>query len=153
MREILMLVLALSVIGSVAGLVCHSSLSPITKATLATVALSVMLSPMLSLLSETQDGLPNIKPTMPPQTDGYIEVGEGAFCEGIALAVEERFSLSRGEVSVICHDFDFVNMRAGDIRLSLFGAALLIDYREMCSYVEENFTNGGRCYIDELGWQ
>ena len=150
MREYLMLALSLAVISSLVGLACHSSLSPTARVAVAIVTLAAMLSPFLEALNSFGEGLPELAPSVPPPSGGYIEVSQEAFSDGIAQAIEERFSIKSGEVEVECIGFSFSTMRAQTVRLSLKGSALLVDYRELSSYVAQSFTDGGRCYIDGL---
>ena len=150
MREILMFLLGTFAVTALAGALSHSSLSSSVRTSLATVTLAVIALPILS-------ALPNFEELQIPESsvtegdfDGYVEVGASAFCEGIALAIREEFLLSDGEVKVECIGFDFAKMRAEEIKISLCGDGVFADFRLVKRYVEDNFTDGGRCYIDEL---
>ncbi len=150
MKENLLFLLGILAVAALVGALSHSSLSPTVRTALSTVIIAVIIAPFVSMISNIgQVEIPEIS-VGEGNYDGYIEVGEGAFCEGIALAVAKEFSLSLGEVRVECVDFDFSQMRAKKINISLSGEGLFADYRLICRYVEDNFTSGGRCYIDEL---
>lgn len=72
------------------------------------------------------------------------EVLEEAYTEGIARAVEERFELSRGTVSVSCEDFSQSSVSARIIYVKLEGDAAFSDVRGVRNYVSESF---GECEV------
>ncbi len=145
-----MLLLGSFAVTALAGALSHSALSSSVRMALATITLAVIVLPLMSSTMDFGDIQIPDSSVSEGDFDGYIEVSEGAFCEGIALAVAEEFSLSIGEVRAECVDFDFTKMRAGQIKLSFSGQGIFADFRLIERYVEDNFTDGGRCYIDEL---
>lgn len=150
MRETLLFLLGSFAVTALAGALSHSALSSSVRMALATVTLALIVLP---LMSSTMDfGAIQIPEGSVGKGDfdGYIEVSESAFCEGITLAVAQEFSLSPKEVRVECVDFDFSKMRASKIKISLSGDGVFADFLLIKRYVEDNFTIGGRCYIDEF---
>lgn len=67
----------------------------------------------------------------------YTEKTEEAIESGIARAVCDKFSLSEGCVSVSLYGFDFDNMRAERIRVTLVGTAIFSDLEKIEKYVTE----------------
>ena len=150
MKEALLFLLGSFAVTALVGALSHTSLSSSVRTSLASITLALVILPLMS----TEIDLGELK--IPENSfesgdfDGYIEVSEGAFCDGIALALREEFALSYDEVRVECTDFDFSKMRASEIRIALFGEGAFADFRQIKSYVEDNFTDGGRCYIDGI---
>ena len=145
-----MLLLGTFAVTALVGSLSHPALSSSVRTALATAALAIVVVPLFSSLTDFSEvKIPDSSPEV-GDIDGYIEVSEGAFCEGIAMAVAEEFSLSFDEVRVECVDFDFTKMRADKIKISLSGEGVFADFRSIGIYVEDNFTDGGRCYIDEF---
>ena len=65
----------------------------------------------------------------------YSERSEAAIESGIAEAVCEKFSLPKGSVTVTLSGFDFDNMRAENIRLTLSGGAIFSNLEKIEQYV------------------
>ena len=65
----------------------------------------------------------------------YSERCEEAIEEGIARAVCEEFSLSDGSAAVSLSGFDFENMRAEKIKLTLSGRAVFADLEKIEKFV------------------
>jgi len=71
---------------------------------------------------------------------------EEAFCEGIAEAVIEEFSVKRGEISVTARGFDSEKMRAETLCVTLSGRAAFGDIGAI-----EDFVSGlglGECILE-----
>lgn len=69
--------------------------------------------------------------------DGYKEVAEDAFADGIARAVADRFLVNISDVGVTLYGFDFDTMRAERINIVLSGGAIFTDYKAVESYVND----------------
>lgn len=75
----------------------------------------------------------------------YAEVGEIAFSAGIAESVADKFSLDRSEIAVRLVGFDFSQMRAEKIIITLSGSAAPADMRGIEKYISDEKL--GECEV------
>ena len=121
------------------------------RLSLGIVLLWAVLSPLASLLSALPS-LPNLPEPPAGDTDAplYEQYAEEGFCEGIALAVEERFGISAEHISVRVEGFDITKMRAERVRILLRGKAAFADSRAIAAFVEGEGL--GECEVEiEIG--
>ena len=116
----------------------------------------VLLWAVISPLSELCRTLPEIPDfSLPSVEEGedaplYAARAEAAFCDGIAAAIAEKFSLQKVQISVIAEGFDVSRMRAARVRVLLKKEAILADSFAIATFVEgEGF---GECEVEiEIG--
>ena len=118
----------------------------------ARMAISVVL--LLALLSPLPALLANV-PTLsfPSLSDGvtegegeYIRVAESAFKEGIAEMLAEKYSLPKESFAVKLEGFDFANMSAERITVTLRAGAVRCDPLAVEKYI--NSYGIGECYAE-----
>ncbi len=117
------------------------------RLSLGIVLLWAVLSPLVSLLSEPPE-LPPLPDLPMEDTDAplYSVYAEEGFCEGIAAAVSERFSVPAEGVSVRTEGFDAMKMKAERIRILLRGKAAFADAAAIAAYVEGEGL--GKCEVE-----
>lgn len=121
------------------------------RLSLGIVLLWAVLSPLVSLLSALP-ALPSLPELSVPETDTplYEQYAEEGFCEGLALAVEERFGISAEQISVRAEGFDVMKMRAQRIYILLRGKAVFADSAAIAAFVEDEGL--GECEVEiEIG--
>ena len=110
--------------------------SRLGKTALATVLLWAVLSPLSSLLSALPS-LPSLE--LPPISEEekplYEARAEAAFCEGIAAAVSEKFSIKKEQITVRTEGFSVEKMHAERIRILLHGKSVMADSYAIADYV------------------
>ena len=75
----------------------------------------------------------------------YLEVGEDAFTLGIKKLLYEKWGLSESETAVAVSGFDFENMRAERIFITLLSGGFAVDFREIELYIER--AGLGECEV------
>lgn len=75
----------------------------------------------------------------------YLEVSEEAFQEGILRSVTEKWGLDKDKTVVTVTGFDFENMRAELIKITLLSKGYTVDFREIEAYIEKNGL--GECEV------
>ena len=70
---------------------------------------------------------------------------ETAFTEGIRAFVAEEWSVSKEKIIVSAEGFDFQNMRAEKIKITLLGRGAHIDFRALSDYIESKGL--GECEV------
>lgn len=71
---------------------------------------------------------------------------EEAFCQGIAEAVREEFSIKKEEILVTARGFDSENMRAEELFVTLSGRAVVKDIRAVSDFVSG--LGVGKCTVE-----
>ena len=107
-------------------------------------ALGVVLSAAVAtLIIDTVEGITLFDGAVLPEYEHYggtyASSLEDAFCEGVANAVCEDFSLARADLTVSVVGFDIEKVRAEKITVKLFGRAVGCDTRKLRAYLEERF--------------
>ena len=137
MTEYLVSLFAVAAVICVSGFVAYRGGSDASvKFALGVILIYTVLMPVTELFGEGElvfDGEYEFNPE--DYTKDYEEVAKEAFCQGIKMAVCEKYSLSEGEVSLSTVGFSFNEMRAARIRITLSGAAALSDYKSIERYV------------------
>lgn len=70
--------------------------------------------------------------------NAYGKVGEEAFKLGIRKAIAEKWDIYETDVLVNVSGFDFENMRAEKINVTLLGGGMGVDYRAVQEYIQKN---------------
>ena len=78
--------------------------------------------------------------------DEYLKVAETAFRNGIFKLLESEFSVGKENAEVLVFDFDFKNMKAGKIKILLFGNGAVADFRRIEKYITESGL--GECEVN-----
>ena len=108
----------------------------------------VIVTPAVSALNELDisELFEKIEPSSIEGSAEYEKTAEAAFEKGIKKALTEKFSLDESCTQVLCRDFNFENMRAGQIKVILSGRAAVSDYRKIENYLNE--LNIGECSVE-----
>ena len=116
----------------------------------------VLLWAVIAPLSELCRALPEIPDfSIPSVEEGegaplYAVRAEAAFCDGIAAAIAEKFSLQKAQITVISEGFDVLSMRALRVRVLLKKEAVFADSFAIASFVEGEGL--GECEVEiEIG--
>ena len=151
MREYLISVFVICFLTGVLGRVSFSG-GEFEKTALLIITLFVIASPLTGLIGNF-----SLDSVLPPEgeydgmlDEGYVEIAEQAFSDGIKRAIEEKFLLESDGVRVRVFGFDFNNMRAESIKVILSGKAATADYRRIKAYVDS--LDVGECEVNiEIG--
>ena len=144
-------VFAICLVGGVLTLLSYGS-AVSERVVIGIVTLYIIISPLASGLSDFNlDGwLESLKGENIQVAPEYEGVIEESFADGVARAVAEKFSLDKENIRVSLSGFDFSNLRAEKIRISLSGRAALADYKAVEKYV--NGLELGECDVEiEIG--
>ncbi len=146
-KEYIVLAITLSLFISVVSVMSHPSYKAECNMALGILSLAALAVPVLSLVTSLGE-FPELD-TFPEYdlSGGTVEVSEKAFAEGITLAIEEKYRLPSGEVSVIISGFSFAKMKAERITVVLSGTSVASDSRSIAEFVYENFCPEGRCEV------
>jgi hypothetical protein len=117
-----------------------------TRFALGVILAAALIAPISGLVTNIGSALSDIKDTEYTDDGKFSEYTERAFCEGIRLAVADKFSVSPDGIYVIALEFDASNMRAELVKITLSGSAATADYRAIRAYVEE--SNLGKCEVE-----
>ncbi len=153
MKQYAITVFVICVIAGVLERISFGGKKDISRIALAVITLYVIISPAVSALGQLD--FEGIFPSLDGEQgeisqDGYYEVAEKSFAQGIERAVEEKFYLKRGTVRAAVEGFSFEEMRAEKIKLTLLEGALWADYQAVENYV--NSLEIGKCEVDiEIG--
>ena len=116
----------------------------------------VLLWAVISPLSELCRAFPEIPDfSVPPVEEGadaplYAARAEAAFCDGIAAAIAEKFSLQKAQITVISENIDLMTMRAAHVRVLLKKEAVFADSFAIAAFVESEGL--GECEVEiEIG--
>lgn len=139
-------------ISAIVGMLSHLSYggkSDISKLAFSVLMLYVVVAPLADTVKNTDfKSLFEVGYNEEIITDGYEVVAEDAFVRGIESAVAEKFSLSKDNIRVRVVGFDFENMRAEKIRVTLSGRAALADYKAIEKYLDGLNIGECRCEIE-----
>lgn len=146
-KEYIIIAITLSLFISVVSVMSHPSYKAECNMALGILLLAALAVPVLSLITSLGE-FPELD-TLPEYnlSGGAVEVSAEAFAEGIALAIEERYRLPSGEVSIMASGFSFSEMRAQRITVILSGTAVTSDSRDIAEFVVENFCPEGHCEV------
>ncbi len=130
-----------TVLGLISGVALHLShreLLPAVRCAAGILLLSFVILPIGSMISAVLDfELPDIS-YGENSVGGVAVTGEEAFCDGIALALSERFGAKRENFSVSCRGFKLESLSADKVHIVASGGAALLDYRMIENYIEES---------------
>ena len=110
------------------------------KLAISVILLYAVISPLVPLVESLRelDFEPVTDTDFPITEDGaYLEVSEEAFREGIIRAVSEKWELPREKIAVSVIGFDFADMKAEYVMITLLGRGISVDYREIEKYIED----------------
>ena len=113
------------------------------RAALGIILVSAILSPLISL----GQGFAQLPEYSGAEEESVFEkTAEEAFCDGVRLAIAERFSLDAEHISVRAKGFQTEKMTAEVLTVTLSERAKLADYRAIREFVVEN--NFGKCEVE-----
>lgn len=146
-EEYIILAITLSLFISVISLMSHPSFKAECNMALGILSLAALAVPLLSLISSLGE-FPEFD-TLPDYnlSGGVVEVSEDGFCEGVSLAIEDKYKLSRGDVSVLASGFSFSEMTAERVTVILSGSSVMSDSRDIAEFVQQNFCPEGYCEV------
>ena len=126
----------------------HQSQKSGVRALLGLLLLVAVVSPLPSVWEELTVGIGELFDAESRELDegAFYQVTEEAFCQGVGLAIADKFGAEGESVSVSCHGFDPTEMRAEQITVRLTDGAVFLDLGEIKYYVMENFS--GRCTVE-----
>lgn len=148
MSEYFVLVLAVGFTAALGGAAIYDGeRSAISNVAISVVLLSALVSPLASLLSGLPTlSIPELPDASPEDTGEYIEVAEEAFSRGIAELLAEKYSLPAESFAVKIEGFDFENMRADAIIVTLRDRAVVCDPLAVEKYI--NSYEIGECHAE-----
>lgn len=123
----------------IASLACYGGrCDVVTKGAFAVLLFYTVLLPLAPLVEELDPDeiFENIRLEGDFGDEEYEKVAEEAFCDGIRSLICEEYGVLEDEVRVAILGFDFKNMTAERIRITLLGRASLKDYKAIERYVE-----------------
>lgn len=137
--------------GSIGNYLCHDKMKGVTKIACRLLLILAALTPVIGLVKNFASGGITLPDISPGEDAGiYEDVARDAFDEGIRLAIQSEWGIEKENIYVGTDGFDFENMRAERIYVTLMGKAALADNKAIKQYVEENF--GGVCVVQiEIG--
>ena len=107
----------------------------------------LIISPVVPLVDSLRDfEIPEFTLDSEEAGGAYIEVGKEAFTDGISHALSEKFGLRDGEYTVAVVGFDFNNMKAERIIITLLSGGYTVDFREIEEYIEKSGL--GECEVE-----
>lgn len=112
--------------------------------------LYVAVNPLGKILSDIGGGDFNISAIVDStpkveESGEYIEVAEAAFKEGISKLLFTKYEIDYEDAEVKTVGFDFDGMRCEKIKITLYGKALLADFRAIEEYITESGL--GECEV------
>lgn len=146
-NQYIILAVTLSLFISVVSVMSHPSFKAECNMALGILSLAALAVPILSLVTSL-GSFPELD--FFPEYDlsgGAVEITKEAFEEGIGRAIEEKYRISKDELTVISRGFSFSDMRAESITVILSGGAVTSDSRDLAEFVKENFCPEGRCEV------
>ena len=126
-----------------------SSESRTVKTAMSIIVLYTVSVPIVSMVGELSDisfdSVVDIEDIGSIDGTEYAETAEQALCDGICTAIAERYGLDREEITARVRGFDFSEMRAERITVTLSGSAALADHRGIAEYITESGL--GECEV------
>ena len=131
-------VVALTLLFSVLSFVSYRKNDGAVRFAFGVIMIAALLLPLWDILPTLDIGaiIEEIKDSV-PDTPLYEEKTEKAIAEGVEKAVCEKFSFSEDCVSAIVFGFDFGEMKAEKIKLTLRGGAVFADAKAVKKFVSE----------------
>ena len=135
---------AVVVMSAILGLISYVSYPGSSEKTVKFAAsvllLYTALTPLLSFAGKITSGdldnlLADFDVESPQIDDEYIKVAESAFKDGIFELLNSRFSVAEENAEIFVFGFDFRSMKADKIKIILFGAGAVADFRGIESYI------------------
>ena len=99
------------------------------------ILLSSLTAPIPRLLSELSFSVEALPKTS--FSDSSCGVIEDAYCEGIAIAVSDKFGIDVGSIEVMCDDFSQTDLKAENVLVKLSDSSVYADIRGIRSYLEK----------------
>ena len=137
MREYIIGILSASILFALLSGIAYRKGDRCATLALSTVALSALILPLGSLLEPSFAAdieIPAIK------LDGereYERCAEEAYCDAVAAALAEEFSLDAENLRVFCVGFDLERVRCECITVRLVGGAVFSDFDGMKKYLSQ----------------
>lgn len=149
MGEFFTMIVTVSVVIGVLNFVSYPGQNEkVTRAAMAVLllyAVAVSIFSVASRLSELDFDSSLDFPEVEWSDTEYESTAKEAFSEGIKSLLYEKYGVEKENAEVVIEDFDFEKMHAGKIKITLSGAATLLDYRGIEKYIEE--CNLGECEV------
>lgn len=136
MKEYISFILLMSIACAIASSLAYKRSDKGIRFGLGVVFLCAIISPLLSLLGDAAELLPNFEYDSGDSL--YAERAEQAFCTALASGIESEFSLSANEVHVSCKGFSYESVSAERIIVTLGGRGALIDRADVMAYLKGN---------------
>lgn len=152
MKEYLISVIVVSFVAAFASFIAYpSALEKSARCAVMTVVIAVSLSPIVLAVKNIKgfDANDFVSEDLFFGEDfegEYLKVAEKAFSNGIKRLLYERFEISESDSAVAVIGFDFENMNAEKIKITLSGRAVFADYRRIEEYIEKNGL--GECEVN-----
>ena len=141
MGEYLFGIITTSVLLSIVSFLSYSEKNTALKLSLSVLLLYTVVSPIVSgqISTSFEDIFSYVENTdIDVDGEGYKEAVKDAFEEGVRRALCNEFSLSAEEVSVTAVGFNFEDMSAERITVTLTGNAAFANHRGIKDYLFEN---------------
>lgn len=148
MREYIFGCIFISFLSGIALHIAHSSMRDSSKVAVGIVTLLFVASPFLYLFGKIDKlsiTIPNISVEM--GTEELEKTAEDAFCEGVRLALSDRYGVDKDNFNVFCDGFDSKTLYADRLYVTLGGGGAFLDYRAVKEYLENNL-NVGECRVN-----
>ena len=146
---------AVVVMSAILGLISYISYPTASEKTVKFAAsvllLYTALMPVLGFAAKITSGdaeglLSDIDIEQIKTDDEYLKVAETAFRDCIFKLLDSELSVARDNAEVLIFDFDFKNMKAGKIKILLFGNGAVADFRRIEKYITESGL--GECEVN-----
>ncbi len=117
------------------------------KLAVSVIMIYLIISPLLPIVEGLSDfDISEITSAGEELEDGaYLDVGEEAFREGIAKLLSEKWGLEKNKTVVTVVGFDFNQMKAERIIITLLSKGITVDFHEIEAYIEE--AGLGECEV------
>lgn len=115
------------------------------RSALGIILIAATLSPLVGIISGGLSLEFDFDSAPAPEDDGYLAYMEEAMREGIELALEDKFSLDKSDVSVEISGFDIESMSCKSCAVRLFNSGVFADFRKIEEFCRE--CGAERCAV------
>ena len=147
MTEYFALVFAVSFTAALGGALLYGEGDNASRTAISIILLLAVLSPLPMLVSQSPElSLPDLSGGVTDKDAEYLNVARGAFEDGIAEMLSEKYSLSKESFAVKLDGFDFAEMKAERITVTLRMSAAMCDPLAVEKYI--NSFGIGECHAE-----